>query len=115
MDLTPRGLPVSSYSEASFWSKCGRTFKAAGRQVIEKALWLHYAANRPGTPAWAKTTMYGALGYFILPLDAVPDMLPAVGYTDDLAALAGAIATCAAHIDGSVKALATKKLREWGL
>jgi uncharacterized membrane protein YkvA (DUF1232 family) len=55
-----------------------------GREVIEKALWLYYAAQQPNTPLWAKTAIYGALGYFISPIDAIPDITPVIGYADDL-------------------------------
>ncbi|WP_211605080.1 YkvA family protein [Vreelandella arcis] len=50
---------------------------------------------------WAKTTIYGALGYFISPVDAIPDLAPIVGYADDIGVLAGALAMVAAHIKGS--------------
>ena len=52
--------------------------------MIQKALWLYYAAQRPQTPIWAKTTIYAALGYFILPVDIIPDLIPGAGYVDDL-------------------------------
>ena len=50
------------------------------------------------TPVWAKGIIIGALGYFISPVDAIPDIVPVVGYTDDLGALAIALAAIAAHI-----------------
>lgn len=80
---------------------------------MEAALRLHYAAQRPDTPAWARRTAYAALAYFILPLDAVPDWLVAVGYTDDLAALALALSTLAAYVDDDVRARAHAKLQQW--
>lgn len=55
------------YTEESFWSKLTRYATSAGKEVVEKALLLYYAAQRPDTPMWAKATVYGALGYFILP------------------------------------------------
>src|SRR5690554_1492812 len=48
----------------------------AGYGLLERALWLHLAAQRPETPAWARSVIYGALGYLVLPADAVPDVLP---------------------------------------
>jgi uncharacterized membrane protein YkvA (DUF1232 family) len=116
----PQGptMPASHhhhYNDDSFWSKCGHALRAAGREVIEKALWLYYALQRPETPAWAKAVIVGALGYFISPVDAVPDPLPVVGFSDDLAVLAGALATVAAYIDAEVKAKAARKLADWGM
>lgn len=86
--------------------------KKAGRKVIEKALLLYYADQNPQTPIWAKTTIYGALGYFIFPVDAIPDFIPG-GYVDDFGVLVAAIATVSMYITEEVKAQAKRKLRDW--
>lgn len=101
------------YSDRSFWKKLTAFGRQAGRDVIEKALWLYYAAERPDTPKWAKATVYGALAYFVLPTDAVPDLLPITGYTDDLAVLALAVATIGIHIDVAVRDRAAQTLTRW--
>ena len=103
----------SEYSDNSFWDKVKTFAITAGREVIEKALWLYYAAQRPETPKWAKAAIYGALAYFISPLDAIPDITPLVGFTDDLGALAAAIAMTSAYINEDVKAKASQKLWDW--
>ncbi|MGC5700943.1 DUF1232 domain-containing protein [Pseudomonas sp. NFXW11] len=95
------------------WRKIGRYAKRVGRSLIEKALWLYYAAQRPQTPIWAKTTIYAALGYFVLPLDIIPDLLPGAGYVDDLGVLASSVVTVAAHINGEVKEQASGRLEDW--
>ncbi|GGX99504.1 DUF1232 domain-containing protein [Massilia dura] len=102
-----------SFDETGFWNKVGRFAKAAGHEVIEKALWLYFAAQRPETPKWAKATIYGALAYFVLPFDAIPDLIPVAGYTDDLAALAAAIVSVASYIDDSVKRQAEERMSAW--
>lgn len=102
-----------SYTEASFREKLARHARAAGEEIVERALQLHYALRKPETPAWAKASIYGALGYFIVPLDAVPDIIPGAGYVDDLGVLAFALATVARHIDDGVRARARAKLRDW--
>ena len=76
-------------------------------------MWLYFAAGRPDTPAWARATVYAALGYFILPTDAIPDVTPVVGFADDLGALTLAIATIAAYIDEEVKRQAQQRMLEW--
>ena len=101
------------FSDDGFWSKVVKYAKAAGKEVIEKALWLYYAAQNPQTPAWAKTTIYGALGYFILPIDAIPDVLPAAGYTDDLGVIAAAITAGSMYINDDVEQQAAQKARDW--
>lgn len=99
--------------DQALWRKLARQTKRAGRDVVERALQLHYAARRPDTPAWARRTAYGALAYFILPTDAVPDFLVGLGYTDDLAALTAAIATLSSYIDDGVRARARERMRQW--
>ncbi len=81
--------------------------------MIEKALWLYYAAQQPNTPVWAKTVIYGALAYFVLPVDAVPDAIPVVGFTDDLGALAAALGTVSMYVTDQVKTMAAEKMKEW--
>lgn len=104
---------AGQYSDTRFWSKLSKVFKRAGYELLEKALWLHYAAQRPDTPRWARMTAYGALGYFILPFDAIPDWLFAFGLTDDLGALTLAVATISQYIDTDVRRRTTLKLDSW--
>jgi uncharacterized membrane protein YkvA (DUF1232 family) len=101
------------YSDKGFWSKLGDSALKAGKQAVRHSLTLYYTMHEPGTPSWAKSVIIGALGYFILPLDAIPDMLPGVGFTDDLGVLAAAIATVEMHITPAAKARADRKLAEW--
>ncbi len=102
-----------SYTEVHFWLKLSRFARTAGREVVEKALCLFYAAQRPETPAWAKAVAMGALGYFILPTDAIPDIAPIIGYTDDLGVLGFALATIAMHVDDKVRWRAAETLKRW--
>jgi uncharacterized membrane protein YkvA (DUF1232 family) len=104
---------IKAYSDKGFWDKIISFAKTAGKEVIQKALWLYYAAENPKTPTWAKTVIYGALGYFIFPVDAIPDISPVVGYADDLGVLAAAIATVTVYINEEVKAQAAQKLNDW--
>ena len=101
------------YSEESFWDKSKKYARVAGEGVLEPALKLYYAACDPDTPAWAKTTMYGALGYFISPIDAIPDLTPVVGYSDDLGVLVAAVAAVAAHIKGEHAEKAKETIKQW--
>ena len=103
----------STYTDSALWDKIAAFAKAAGTEVVEKALWLYYAARLPETPAGAKAVIFGALAYFIFPIDAVPDILPFVGYGDDLGVLVAAVATTAAYINTEVKEQAAQKLRGW--
>ncbi len=101
------------YSEEDFWDKLKKYAKVAGIAVIEKALQLYYALENPEIPPQYKMVIYGALVYFISPLDAIPDITPIIGYTDDLGVLAMAITTVHAYIDDDVKEKVKNKLAEW--
>ena len=90
-------------SADSLRDKLTRFGRTAGREVVEKVLWLWFASRRPDLPCWARTTVYGALAYFVLPVDAIPDLLPLVGYTDDLGVLGWALLTIASYVDADVR------------
>jgi uncharacterized membrane protein YkvA (DUF1232 family) len=102
-----------AYSDTSFWEKLKYYAKSAGQEVVEKALLLFYAAQEEKAPAWAKATIAAALGYFIVPLDAVADLTPAVGYADDLGVLVLAIAAVSRYINEDVRNKTASKMRAW--
>lgn len=101
------------YSEDGFWSKIKQFAKVAGIEVIGKALQLYYTFQNSNTPAWAKTVIIGALGYFISPIDAIPDITPVIGYVDDVGVLTAAIATVSTYITDDIKEKALSKVNEW--
>jgi uncharacterized membrane protein YkvA (DUF1232 family) len=102
-----------AYTEQGFWEKLRNFAKSAGREVVEKALLLFYAGQEEKAPAWAKATIVASLGYFIMPLDAIADLTPAVGYADDLGVLALALAAVATYINDDVRQKAALKMRDW--
>lgn len=104
---------ANEFDDGSFWDKVKNFALKAGKEVIEKALWLYYAAQQPNTPVWAKTVIYGALAYFVLPVDAVPDAIPIAGFTDDLGALGAALGAVAMYVTEDVKQMAANRMREW--
>ena len=89
---------ATHYSEKGFWAKITNHYKKAGKKLIEIALLLYYSMRDKDTPKWAKTIMLGALGYFILPVDIIPDFVPIAGFADDIAMLTVAVASVAIHI-----------------
>ena len=101
------------YSESSFWDKVKKFASKAGSKVIYTALKLYYTLQSPDTPVWAKAAIIGALGYFISPVDAIPDIIPVVGFSDDLGVLALAVTTVATNITPAIKAQAKAKAGEW--
>jgi uncharacterized membrane protein YkvA (DUF1232 family) len=79
-----------------FWFKLKRV--AARLPFAEDLLAAYYCAFDKETPRHVQATLLGAIAYFILPFDFIPDMLPMLGFTDDAAVLATAIRLVAAHI-----------------
>ena len=79
-----------------FWTKFKRV--AAKLPFAEDLLSAYYCAFDRETPRHVQAALLGAIAYFILPFDFIPDMLPVLGFTDDAAVLATAIRLVAAHI-----------------
>ncbi|MBQ6556644.1 MAG: DUF1232 domain-containing protein, partial [Bacteroidales bacterium] len=94
------------YSENSLFKKLGKFSRRAGRKTVYYILVLYYTLTDPGTPAKYKATIAGALGYFILPLDFLPDFLPGAGMVDDWGAVVAAVAYVATAITPEIKARA---------
>lgn len=95
------------------WAKVAKVAKAAGLKAIYAVLLLYYVSVDPGTPWKAKATIYGALGYFILPVDFIPDAIPVVGFTDDMAALTAALKAVWMYITPAVHDRAYERLSSW--
>lgn len=79
-----------------FWPKWRRYARAI--PFSEDLLAAYYAAFDPQTPLRVKAALLGALAYFILPADAVPDFFAVVGFTDDAAVLWAALRMAGAHV-----------------
>lgn len=101
------------FTDDSFRDKVKGFAKIAGEGVLEPALKMYYAASDPDTPAWAKAAIYAALGYFISPVDAIPDPVPIIGFSDDLGVLCAALATTAVHVKEEHVLKAKQTLRQW--
>lgn len=109
----PAGDYSKHFTDEGLWTKLRRFAVTAGREVIEKVLTLYYTSRDPATPGWAKTVILSALGYFILPLDLIPDFVPGAGYGDDLGAVALAIAVLGAHVKKEHWDKARARMAEW--
>ena len=79
-----------------FWIKLKQV--VAKLPFAEDLLAAYYCAFDRETPRHVQAALLGAIAYFILPFDFVPDMLPLLGFTDDAAILATAIRMVAGHI-----------------
>lgn len=101
------------YNEKKFLSKLPRAARKAGSKLVYCALLLYYVLKSPAVSKGDKGKIYGALGYFLLPLDILPDFIPLAGYTDDLSALLWALHTVWKNITPEIKAQAAAKTSEW--
>ena len=101
------------YSDQSFIRKVSDSAKKAGIKVIYSALLLYYGLKSPRTTLLDKALIVGALGYFISPLDLIPDCIPVIGYADDVGVLASALYKIRSKIGEEEKNLAKNKLHEW--
>ena len=99
----------TEYSDSKFWNKVKALVKEAGYNVIYLALLLYYVLMSPDVPYQQKLLIIGALGYLICPIDLIPDFIPVVGYTDDLTALAGAVAAVKTNLTPEIEAQAKAK------
>ncbi len=101
------------FSVEAFWKKVKHVAKQAGQSVIYASLLLFYVLQKPDVPKRVKIIVIGALAYFIAPIDAIPDFVAGIGYTDDLGALMAALLQASLYVDDVVKDKARVKLAEW--
>ena len=97
-----------AYVRRGFWAKVRRV--AAALPFVEDLLTAYYCAFDRATPRHVQAALLGALAYFVLPFDIIPDMLPVLGYTDDAAVLATALKLVASHIRPEHRAAAKRAL-----
>jgi uncharacterized membrane protein YkvA (DUF1232 family) len=113
---TKFGKSDKAANEASVRAGFWRTFKKAARQIpfAEDLVAAYYCALDPQTPTKSRAVLFGALAYFIMPMDAIPDFLALVGFSDDIAVLTLAIATIRSNMTDVHRAAARKALAELG-
>lgn len=102
-----------SWSDQQLQQKIIKTLQAVGCRGLCLVLKLFFALKNPNLPRWARLRIYAALAYFISWIDAIPDLIPGVGYSDDLLVLAAAVATLHFYITDEVKAQAHTQAKKW--
>ena len=112
---TPANIETygKNYSDEGLFSKLKDSAKKGGAKCIYCVLLLYYMLDSPTIGAWDKAIIYGALGYFILPIDIIPDFIPVLGFTDDIAVLLWALHRVSSNVNEELKEKAKEKLRGW--
>ncbi len=94
------------------WSKVRRLI---GRvPFLDSLLAAYYCAVDPRTPAYVKAVLMGALAYFVVPSDLIPDFIAGLGFIDDGAVLSAALAAVRGHITPAHRQCARERLRSLG-
>ena len=93
-----------------FWGKVRRA--ATRIPFIDEVVASYYCAMDPDTPSRVRMILLGALAYFILPLDSLPDFLIGFGFTDDIAVLSAAFAAVRGSVTEAHRAAARQALAE---
>lgn len=81
-----------------------------GASLVYAVMLLFYAYQEPDTPKWAKSTIIGAIGYLISPIDSIPDLTPFLGFTDDMGIVMFGLVTIACYITEDVRVKAKTRL-----
>lgn len=110
MELVPSPAIWTPRDEQRLWKKLARV--AARLTFADTLVAVWYCAKDPATPAYVRAVLLGALAYFLLPADAIPDIIAGLGFTDDASVLAAVVTTFARHIRPEHRESAKAKLDE---
>ena len=104
---------ANKFSNSEFVEKIARIAKRAGAKLVYVALILDYTRQSDKVSTTDKAIIIGALGYMISPLDVLPDAIPIVGLTDDLAVLLYVLKKVWGNVEPDIKDKAMQKLTKW--
>jgi len=90
-----------------------RLLRRAGRTIALPAIECFEMLIDGGTPHQARLTVLAALTYLVLPLDLIPDFIPAAGFSDDLVAITALLGLCTRHLTPDIRERAKRRLDLW--
>ena len=90
-----------------------RLLRRAGRTIARPALECFEMLMDGATPHQARLTVLAALTYLVLPVDLIPDFIPAAGFSDDMVAITALLGLCARHLTPAIKSRAQRRLDSW--
>ena len=103
----------NEFSETKLWDKLGEYAGKLGKELVYQVLVLYYVMKSPDISLKTKAIIIGALGYLILPIDLIPDIMPVVGFTDDAATIAMALEAVATSVTPAIEKQARRKMNDW--
>ena len=101
------------YSEQSFWEKLKRFGKKAGLKVVYPALLLYQLVTDASVDPKTRFYIGAGLGYFILPIDLIPDFAPLLGFSDDISVLMMTLNRVRKNINDTHRSKARSMLERW--
>lgn len=101
------------FEESSFWENAKNSVSRFGREALKQSLTLYYCMMDYDTPLTVKAGIASTLGYFLFPLDVIPDLIPGAGYVDDASAIGATFSAFLFFIKPQHKERAEEKLTEW--
>lgn len=105
-------MKIRKVSIQKAWKRIQRHFTIMGQQTVYAAMLMLHAFRRKETPLWAKNIIAGSIAYLLAPFDAMPDLTPLLGYTDDLGVLSFGLVTIASYINDEVRVSARKRVKK---
>lgn len=102
-----------SFSESKLWKKLNKVALRVGMKIVYPVVLLYYLFKSKDVPLRAKSLIIGALTYFIMPLDGLPDFLPFLGYTDDLSLLIATLSQMRKYVTPEILGLTRTKIEHW--
>lgn len=112
-DVEETGIHQKEYSDDGLWKKIASYANKVGGEGIFAVLLLYYLLQDEHIPMTHKAMIMGTLGYFIMPLDIIPDALLGIGFTDDIAALMAAIRMLKDSITPTHIEYASQRYKTW--
>lgn len=110
--MTRKGF-ARFYDEISLQQKLKEFSEKAGQQVVYAVMLLYYILKSPDISLKKKASIAAALGYFIFPLDFIPDLIPIIGFSDDMGVLIFVLMQISSSVTPEIKLQARNKMNEW--
>lgn len=102
-----------TFLKSSILASLRKKIKHISSGLLYAALLMYYAFRRSETPAWAKRIVMGVFVYLFAPIDAIPDLTPLIGYTDDMGVMLYGLVLIAAYVNEEVRQSARRTLESW--